>query len=399
MKSRFWIFILTVVSVLLFWILWPSPVHPVRAVEQKQVVSPAVNPAPVAQGPQSAWPTNPSSAEILKHRNPEKLKQAQEQEAKQIEALNRDINFYGQTVDQDDNPLPGVQIKMIVPHYLGYSLDGKMIHADRTSDQNGLFDIHDANVTGDGFDMEYMSKKGYTLEPMARSFGPMGGAPGNPVIFKLWRNDIKEPLLTGSRALQYIPDGRVYTIGITNGVISESSLANGDMTLWVKRPERIVLVQRFDWSSELQLIGRGLAEEPDLNSAMYVAPIEGYSNTFHFDARNGWSDTTGVRRFYLKLKNRDYGRASIEIMAYYNKQIPGLIRIEYAINPIGSRVLRYSVPITLICSLLPCVFGERPFIFFSGEMAFLEWVTIPASVAYMMLAFTIRQNKKLPPEQ
>ncbi len=228
---------------------------------------------------------------------------------------------------------------MVVPHFLP-GLDGMSIHVNRTSDANGLFDIHDATVTGDAVDIESMSKEGYELEPCHRGLGPTGGAPGNPMIFRLWRNDIKEPLITGSRALQYVPDGRLYTIDITNGVITEGSLANGDVTLWVKRPEQIVLAQRFDWSSELQLVGGGFAEELDGSSAMYVAPTDSYSNTFHFDARNGWSDTTGVRRFYLKLKNGDYGRASIEIMAYYNKQIPGLIRIQYAINPTGSRILR-----------------------------------------------------------
>jgi hypothetical protein len=139
--------------------------------------------------------------------------------------------------------------------------------------------------------------------------------------------------------LRYVPDGRLYAINITNGVIAERDSAIGDMTFWVKRPEKIVLARRFDWTSELQIIGGGFAEETDRNAAMYIAPSDGYSNTFHFDARNGWSDTTGVRRFYLRLKNGNYGRASIEIMAYYNSQIPGLIRIEYAINPTGNRIL------------------------------------------------------------
>ncbi len=339
MKYRFWICGIAVVLVVLFWILWPRPNQPARVVEQKSEVPPTVTPAPVAQFPQSARPTNASPSEILKHRNLEQVKQANEAFDKRIQARNLAIDFYGQTVDQDGNPLPGVQIKMIVPHFLP-GLEGMSIPVNRTSDANGLFDIHDPNVTGDGIDMEHVSKEGYTLEPMARSFGPVGGAAGNPMIFKLWRNDIKEPLITGSRALQYLPDGRVYTIDITNGAITEGSLANGDITLWVRRPEKIVLAQRFDWSCELQLVSGGLAEEPDLNSAMYVAPTGGYSNTFHFDARNGWSDTTGARRFYLKLKKGEYGRASIEILAYYNKEIPGLIRIAYAINPTGSRILR-----------------------------------------------------------
>jgi hypothetical protein len=42
----------------------------------------------------------------------------------------------------------------------------------------------------------------------------------------------------------------------------------------------------------------------------------------------------------ILLMSIRYGRASIEIMAYYNKQIPGLIHLQYAINPTGSRILK-----------------------------------------------------------
>ena len=59
-----------------------------------------------------------------------------------MEARNLPIDFYGQTVDQDGNPLPGVQIKMMVPHFLP-GLDGMSIPVNRTSDANGLFDVHD----------------------------------------------------------------------------------------------------------------------------------------------------------------------------------------------------------------------------------------------------------------
>jgi hypothetical protein len=52
----------------------------------------------------------------------------------------------------------------------------------------------------------------------------------------------------------------------------------------------------------------------------------------------------------------------------------------------------FSIPITFACSLLPGVFGDRPFRFFSGEMEAFAWLTIPASIVYMMVAFKIRQQ-------
>ena len=89
---------------------------------------------------------------------------------------------------------------MTVPHFVANSLDGIMIHVHRTSDQSGLFDIHDASVTGDGIEVEHMSKEGYSLEPMTRKLWRGWRRSRNPMIFKLWRNDIKEPLITGQRS-------------------------------------------------------------------------------------------------------------------------------------------------------------------------------------------------------
>ena len=45
--------------------------------------------------------------------------------------------------------------------------------------------------------------------------------------------------------------------------------------------------------------------------------------------------------FYLLLRNgREYGRMSINLFAPYGRLHPGLIRLSYAINPSGSRILR-----------------------------------------------------------
>ncbi len=48
-----------------------------------------------------------------------------------------------------------------------------------------------------------------------------------------------------------------------------------------------------------------------------------------------------LKRFYVQLNNRqEYGRITIELYARYNDQTPGLIRLSYAIDPSGSRILR-----------------------------------------------------------
>jgi hypothetical protein len=57
--------------------------------------------------------------------------------------------------------------------------------------------------------------------------------------------------------------------------------------------------------------------------------------------KGGQRGQIGEHQFYLKLKNgQEYGQMSIDLHAPFNNQTPGLIRLSYAINPSGSRILR-----------------------------------------------------------
>lgn len=335
MKPRPWMLVLVVVLVALFWLLWPRAVQPDRPLtQQPETLTSSTSVKATAPAQPSGLPNPSASGAATAHAH--NLSNQVEVMRKLLEEKNVPIDFYGQTVDQDGNPLSDVDVTVQVRHY-GASVFGTSIRVDRKSDSAGMFDIH--GVTGDAFDLENMSKKGYEAEPTHSGWGAIGGAPGNPVVFKLWRNDIKEPLITGRDALDILADGRPYVINITNNAITEGKQGSGDVIVWVKRPAGITWSSRFDWSCELQVIG-GTLQEDKIDEAMYIAPQDGYSNTFHFDASNGWGKTTGTRRFYLHLQNGDYGRASIEILPYFRNQEPGLIRIEYAINPTGSRILR-----------------------------------------------------------
>jgi hypothetical protein len=337
MKHRLWIFVVGI-ALVLFWILWPrSPVNYVMPEEKTESQSKLTT---TAQIPQSGPSTELTTNEVRKARSSEKIKKAQEEELREIAALNRAIDFYGQTIDQDGNPLPGVEITMTVPHYVAFSLDGKMIHLSRISDQNGFFDIHDASVTGDAVDIESMIKNGYTLEPMRRGLGPVGGAPGSPIIFKLWRNDIKEPLIKGGKSFPIEPDGTTYVIDFAKGTISSSGAEVGDFKLHFNLPQPIDR-KHPNWSCEFQPVNGGLAEEPDASAAMYLAPTSGYSNLFNFaiSPTNPWTRQSGTLRFYLCLKDgKEYGRISIDMAMWARK--PNILRVEYAVNPNGSRILR-----------------------------------------------------------
>jgi hypothetical protein len=254
----------------------------------------------------------------------------------EIEAKNVPLDFYGRVIDQDSNSLSGAKFELAVRHWSTNTLGA--IHIERETDADGRFDIH--GETGDAFDIEAVGKEGYELEPGQRSYGAVGGSFENPVIFKMWSTHIHEQLITEEKKFQIVPDGRPYVIDLIKGTIAESG--DGDLKVWVKRPAQITSGVKYGWSSEVDVINGGLLQETDLNSSMYSAPADGYAQSFQFEQKvaSGWGDSTGSKRFYVRLKNGQmYGRITIELFAYYNDHVPGMVRVQYALNPSGSQVL------------------------------------------------------------
>jgi hypothetical protein len=168
----------------------------------------------------------------------------------------------------------------------------------------------------------------------------VGGSIESPVVFKMWSTNVHEQLITGGQSFHIVPDGRPYVIDLAKGTIAESG--DGDLKVWIKYAAEVVRGQTYDWSCEIDAINGGLLEEP-LGTAMYVAPAEGYIPVFQLQQqiKGGQSGSIGTRRFYVKLKNgQEYGRITIELDAPYNDRVPGMVRIQYALNPSGSRILR-----------------------------------------------------------
>ena len=213
------------------------------------------------------------------------------------------------------------------------------IRTEKRTDAAGGFRI--TGMTGDGFDIEAMSKAGYELEPTPLSYGASEGSATDPITFKMWSTNVHEQLITGRKSFPFTPDGRSYTINLTAGTIAESG--DGDLKVWVKRPDPIIRGQHYDWSCGIDVLDGGLLEDTSAAGAMYEAPAEGYTPSFRFEQKvgSGWGDVTPTKRFFLALKGgKEYAKISIDLYAYYNKQNPGMVRIGYALNPSGSRILR-----------------------------------------------------------
>jgi hypothetical protein len=260
---------------------------------------------------------------------------------KALTAKNVPLDFYGAVIDENSNFLSGVKIKVTVRHW-GFTKNdiSTEIPIERMTDETGRFKLDGA--TGDVFDIDYIQKAGYELEPNTKpGFGVVSGSFDSPVIFKMWSTNIHEPLITGEKRFHVAIDGQAYFINLTEGAISQDQ---GDLKIWIKFPAETNAEQRNNWLAEIDAVNGGLLEEHDPYSSMYLAPEGNYTQAFQIArqlVRKNQRGMTGQHRFYLTLKNgKEYGRFSVELFAPYNDQIPGLIDIKYAINPSGSRILR-----------------------------------------------------------
>jgi hypothetical protein len=258
-----------------------------------------------------------------------------------VAAKNVPVNFYGKVVDQDNTPIPGVRVTMNVRHS-EYEVSSGIVStfpkADILTDPYGRFEWK--GDSGDIIEVESITKEAYELEPNTkRDYAASSGGLESPVVFKMWNTNTHEQLITGDKNFQIVPDGRTYLIDLIKDTITESG--NGDLKVWVL--EKALTDGAFEWSCEVDAVNGGLLEETDSYSSMFSAPSGDYVPSFQLrqQFKGDPRGESGERRFYLTLKNgTEFGRMAIEIYAPYNDHVPGLIRLQYAINPSGSRILR-----------------------------------------------------------
>jgi hypothetical protein len=260
-----------------------------------------------------------------------------------MESQNKPVEFYGQVVDQDGSPLAGVNVKGEILHVrvvvpTAWGDEDEIIPITKETDPTGRFEIQ--GVSGRAIELESIQKIGYDSEPVKRAWGTSEGRLEKPVIFKMWSTNIHEKLIIGEKPFDVIPDGRTYYINLTYDTISET-VNNSDLKVWIRYTNQVTRSQLYDWSAGIEVINGGLQASDSYS--MFFAPTDGYVQFFNSQQqiKGGQRGEIGERRFYLVLKNgREYGRMAINLIAPFNDQTPGVIRLSYAINPTGSRILR-----------------------------------------------------------
>lgn len=273
-------------------------------------------------------------------------------------STNRPINFYGQIIDQNNQPVIGVHVECQKSYYGNDVLPGLMPQIkkiERTTDNNGRFSVQ--NEKGLNLDIMLTGQQGYEFKDdgyFVQSFRDLNiGTPAptistaeKPHIFHAFKYGKAETLTQGTIAFyKCIPDGRSYIIDLKSNRIYEDD-NGGDLKISIQRPigDAYFLGHNdYDWSVKISGEKCEIMESHD--NFMYYAPAIGYTKIWNYSRLAGQPDyAKNVNpKFYLKSETGStYGMLEFEIMSKFNENAS--ITVRYVLNPSGSRNLEPNSP-------------------------------------------------------
>ena len=270
--------------------------------------------------------------------------------------MNRPIDFYGQIIDQNNQPLIDVKVKCETSYFGESVLPGLMPHhkkIERTTDTNGRFSIESEN--GLAMDIKIDAQRGYEFINNGM-FGvsvrdqdvntPPISTPAKPYIFHAFKYSNAETLLHGAIAVyNCVPDGRGYIVDFRKDEIFEG-LEGGDLKISIQRPLKdayFLSRNDYDWSVSIQGEKADILETHD--KFMYQAPSTGYAPSWSFLQKVGqpeYSKKVAPKIYFRSRDSSTYGRLEFEIISDYNDY--SAIIVKYSINPAGSQNLEPTAP-------------------------------------------------------
>ncbi len=295
-----------------------------KVVEHRQIT----NTSPMLSLPESASPlakavavTNPIAAHILA-------------------AWQAPIEFYGKVVDENTNPVTGVNI-----HFNWSELPerGGERTSDTQSDSDGLFSLH--GKRGAALTVSFSKQGYYSSGRGEQTFSyafpkAISPDPQNPVIFHLRKKGTPEPLihiagigLHTMRDFLLAGDGKPTDVSLRDGRLAPSGQGDLEVAFQAGTPLDN-FPSRITWQCQVTVPNGGLVQTDE--EFPFLAPENGYqaSDIWSITATN-WTEQVN-KQYYLKLGDGNFGRVKLRVIGVPNR---AFFRMESFLNPSGSRNL------------------------------------------------------------
>ncbi len=315
---------------------------------------------------------NAEEKELLEKFTPEEVENLKYSH-KAAQAANQNVTFYGQCLDQDNNPIEGVRVQAKLTKMRKSMLSVVVTESfkyydqlETVTDKDGRFEFIDK---GSYLLLEQIKRSGYMDARGPESFGyrfgqiltgnTMAGMhkanPLKPIIFTMWKKG------EGSTAMQlHDKNGYKSEIGMqksdmgtvayfdlskrsktgasTGNTIEVTALNEGNRH---RDPiSRKIVGSRFHaWSYTLRIPEGGLVQTDDI--FLFRPPETGYEESFNFavpEGEDGWIGQVEAQKFYFKTTDGNYGAFILNVRATADGGM-GFRFKKLFFNPTGERNL------------------------------------------------------------
>ena len=249
----------------------------------------------------------------------------------------KELDFYGQLVDQHHQPVAGAKVHGGVLLNVSFVKSGGTWHETQT-DPQGRFNFLGIHGTRLGM---WFEKEGYYYDRKRPSQRPEGYQPdpNKPMVFTIWKTNGAAALIHGDSFYGIEPDGRAYTLDLVERIKIEGRTNAGDLIVEMKRPAKTRPGEHYDWELNLSVNGGGLIEVKQ-REYMFEAPSSGYEPTWHFAMKAStrvWRENV-EKTFFVKSRNGHvYGSLHVDAISTY--QDAAAFEIKWSVNPNASRNL------------------------------------------------------------
>ena len=345
-----------VVAIVVAFFLWSKGEHLQSVTTLVGMTNPASPTVQENSQPQPSLPPSPdNSSNVAQTPVPGQSRllstnaEAYEAEATRqfLEQFNKPINFYGKVLDENNQPISGVNV-----HFEWNKVDVTNLSptnqfetgsADTKSDAAGLFSLE--GQRSDGLNVKTDKPDYYNVfSSNTYSFNYASSSPfvpdsQNPVVFRLKKKGVAEPLLTGEKLFGFKPDGTQYYINLLTG--NKATVRPDDWDISVRftrsRPNGD---RKFDWSVALDTSGGGLIETN--GQFAFIAPEIGYNpiTVTENAADPSWQGGWKAQLFVQSRAGKIYSRLEATIVPDYSEN--AAIDMKYFVNPAGSRNLEFD---------------------------------------------------------